>query len=120
MFDVTVGTAGKLWSGTATNGISGTSSTSVATSISATESSTGKIAVTHFSGSSDIACLYTIESPAGTVLWQKYRAGTNNDVDERFDPPIVGGRGATVLFKAALVASSKTQVNATGFEIGSN
>jgi hypothetical protein len=30
-----------------------------------------RIAVTHISGSSDAAAVVTIESPSGTVLWQK-------------------------------------------------
>lgn len=130
MFNVDVGIPGHLFNVTATNGITGTSAVSVSASFTGVSAATAssavgramssKVAITHFSGSSDIATLYTIESPAGTVLWQKYKSGTNNDMDENFDPPyVVNTTGGTVVFKAAVAATSKTQINAAGFEIAS-
>ena len=130
MFNVDVGTPGKLFRVTAANAITGTSAAAVSASFSAVSapsaaSATGttpsKIAVTHFSGSSDVATQYTIEAPTGTIIWQLYLAGTNNTFSQDFDPPLTYQTvGGTVLFKAGgMLATNKAAVNGAGYEIAS-
>ena len=117
MYNVDIGVPGKLYRVTATQAATGTSAAAVSGTYAAVANR--KLAVTHFSGSSDVAGIATIESPAGTVLWNQQFAGTNWALSENFEPPLVIQTvNQGVVFKVgSMVAINKSTVNALGFEI---
>lgn len=126
MFNVEIGTPGKLFLVTSTGGITATCSNvtasytgvSAATASSAVGKATpSKVCVTHFSGTCSTSSLWTIESPSGTVLWQKYLPSLTN-LSENFDPPLAfSAIGGSVLFKSTPSTSAIQQVNGGGFEV---
>lgn len=127
MFDEQCGVPGKILNTTATNVVSsgsGTSATSISCGFSASAASAKglpgwRVAITHFSGASSCSASYTVESPAGTVLWRMDLANTNNGFVQNFDPPIMSGSAnAAVVFKAQNLGSTNTAgVNGTGYQI---
>jgi hypothetical protein len=125
MHEVSVGVPGALWDVTAAQATTGTSAAAVSASHAPSPSATRKVAVTHFSGSSDKSFIATIECPAGTVRWQKnfqetpLSTGPVNHFSENFDPPLVYQITAgAVLFKlASFDATNKSAVNGAGFDV---
>lgn len=67
-------------------------------------------------GSSDAACLITVESPAGTILWKKRKAAAG-DFSESFAPGcVVGVVGAALLVKVS-ASTSNSEANIQGFTL---
>lgn len=117
--DVFPGIPGKLFRVTATNGATATSAAAVSASYTPSVTATNRLAVTHFSGASSVSAAYTIESPAGTVIWQLNVGNANNSFVQNFDPPLyVTTVGQAVLFKCGSLAATNTGgVNGAGFEV---
>jgi hypothetical protein len=66
--------------------------------------------------SGDAAALVTIESPSGTVLWQKrYAAAFQDNVMFNDDSAIVAAVGADVLVKIS-ASTSHSEANIQGFK----
>lgn len=127
MYNVDVGTPGKVLFVTASNTVSsgsGTSASSITATFSASAASAAssvgyKFAITHFSGASSVSGDYTIESPAGTVLWRKTMTGANHHFSENFDPPIITASSvnAVVLKGNNYAATNTGTINAGGFQL---
>lgn len=116
MYNVDIGVPSQPFRVTATNAATGTSAASISGGYGAITNR--KLAITHFSGSSSISGSYTIESPAGTVIWQKVMGGTNHAFSDNFDPPLVVAAEQAVVFKASGFAAINTgTVNGAGFEV---
>lgn len=58
-------------------------------------------AITGITTSSDAACVVTIESPAGTVLWRKRFAAAHADTPPLGLTPIMGAPGQATLVKVS-------------------
>lgn len=117
--DVFPGIPGKLFRVTSAAAASGTSAAAASGSYTPSVTATNRLAVTHFSGASSVSAAYTVESPAGTVIWQLNLSGTNNGFTQNWDPPLyVTTVGQAVVFKCGAMASTNTgTVNGAGFEV---
>ncbi len=121
MESVDVGIPGRLFAVTSSASAAAVSASySSVASATASGIATTKLAVTHFSGCSAASASYTIESPAGTILWQKANTvAAFNQISENFDPPLmIQVKGQAVLFKAGGVAGTSS-VNGLGYEVES-
>lgn len=98
-----------------------THETAVGTSAGASATLTAvtgtKTVVTHVSGSSDLAALVTVESPSGTVLWQK-RFGAAFSFSESFKyGEYEAAAGADVLVKVS-ASTTNSEANIAGVLVG--
>lgn len=113
-----VGVPGKTWITSASGATAASAGYTPTAAAAASAGGAGrKLIVTHFSGSSDLATLYTIESPSGTVIWRKRASAVNSSLSENFDPGLrIDTTGQAVVFRSS-AGTAATEVNGAGYEV---